>query len=219
VGIGPNKLLAKIASDTHKPDGLTIVRPGEVSFLNPMPVDRLIGVGRKTSQKMNELNIKTIGDLSRYDVQRLVAIFGKTLGVYFHNASEGVDDQPVKETGEVESISRIATLKQNTRDSTLISEKADMLIGDIYRELMQKDLNYKQVGIIAIMSNLTIRSRSQTLEQPTNKMETLKDVVRLLFDKLLGEENLEVRRIGVKVSQLGKRDSDQRQLSSYFQNQ
>jgi hypothetical protein len=50
-------------------------------------------------------------------------------------------------------------------------------------------------------------------------METLKDVVRLLFDKLLGEENLEVRRIGVKVSQLGKRDSDQRQLSSYFQNQ
>ena len=219
VGIGPNKLLAKIASDTHKPDGLTIVRPGEVSFLNPMPVDRLIGVGRKTSQKMNELNIKTIGDLSRYDVQRLVAIFGKTLGVYFHNASEGVDDQPVKETGEVESISRIATLKQNTRDSTLFSEKADMLIGDIYRELMQKDLNYKQVSIIAIMSNLTIRSRSQTLEQPTNKIETLKDVVRLLFDKLLGEENLEVRRIGVKVSQLGKRDRDQKQLTSYFQNQ
>jgi DNA polymerase IV (DinB-like DNA polymerase) len=220
VGIGPNKLLAKIASDIHKPDGLTLLLHEDVArFLDPLPVDRLIGVGRKISQKMNELNIKTIGDLARYDVQKLVVVFGKTLGIYFHNASNGVDNEPVKEAGEAESISRIATLKQNTRDLTLISEKADILIGEIHKELMQKDLNYKQVGIIAVMSNLTIRNRSQTLEQPTNKIVTLRNVVSLLFDKLLDEENLEARRIGVKVSQLGKEDKDQRQLTSYFRNQ
>ena len=194
VGIGPNKLLAKIASDIHKPDGLTLLLHEDVArFLDPLPVDRLIGVGRKISQKMNELNIKTIGDLARYDVQRLVVVFGKTLGIYFHNASKGVDNEPVKEAGEAESISRIATLKQNTRDLTLISEKAEILIGEIHKELMQKDLNYKQVGIIAIMSNLTIRNRSQTLEQPTNNIVTLRNVVSLLFDKLLDEENLEAR--------------------------
>jgi DNA polymerase IV (DinB-like DNA polymerase) len=219
VGIGPNKLLAKIASDIHKPDGLTLLlHEGVERFLDPLPVDRLIGVGRKISQKMNELNIKTIGDLARYDVQKLVVVFGKTLGIYFHNASNGVDNEPVKETGEAESISRIATLNQNTRDLTLISEKADILIGEIHKDIMQKDLNYKQVGIIAVMSNLTIRNRSQTLEQPTNKIVTLRNVVSLLFSKLFVEENLEARRIGVKVSQLGKKDKDQRQLTSYFQN-
>ena len=219
VGIGPNKLLAKIACDVNKPDGLTTVKPEEVeSFLNPLPVDRLIGVGRKISQKMSDLSIRTIGDLSRCDVQRLVAIFGKTLGVYFHNASNGVDNEPVKETGQAESISRIATLKQNTRDLALISEKAGVLIGDIHRELLQNDLNYRQIGVIAVLSDLTIRNRSQTLEQPTNSVETLRDEVRLLFDKLLNEETSEARRIGVKVSQLSKNDKNQRQLTSYLQN-
>jgi DNA polymerase IV (DinB-like DNA polymerase) len=219
VGIGPNKLLAKIASDTHKPDGLTLLRhEGVERFLDPLPVDRLIGVGRKISQKMNELNIKTIGDLARYDAQKLVVVFGKTLGIYFHNASNGVDNEPVKETGEAESISRIATLKQNTRDLTLISEKADILIGEIHKDITQKDLSYKQVGIIAVMSNLTIHNRSQTLEQPTDSIVTLRNLVSLLFSKLFVEENLEVRRIGVKVSQLGKKDKEQRQLTSYFQN-
>ena len=219
VGIGPNKLLAKIACDVNKPDGLTTVKPEEVeSFLNPLPVDRLIGVGRKISQKMSDLSIRTIGDLSRCDVQRLVAIFGKTLGVYFHNASNGVDNEPVKETGQAESISRIATLKQNTRDLALISEKAGVLIGDIHRELLQNDLNYRQIGVITVLSDLTIRSRSQTLEQPTNSVETLRDVVRLLFDKLLNEETSEARRIGIKVSQLSKNDKNQRQLTSYLKN-
>jgi DNA polymerase IV (archaeal DinB-like DNA polymerase) len=219
VGIGPNKLLAKIACDVNKPDGLTTVKPKEVeSFLKSLPVDRLIGVGRKISQKMNDLAITTIGDLSGYDVQRLVMIFGKTLGVYFHNASNGVDNEPVKETGEAESISRIATLKQNTRDLALISEKAEILIGDIHKELLQNDLNYRQVGVITVMSDLTIRNRSLTLEQPTNSVETLRDVVRLLFDKLLNEETSEARRIGVKVSQLSKNDKNQRQLTSFLQN-
>ncbi|MBN1244016.1 DNA polymerase IV, partial [Candidatus Bathyarchaeota archaeon] len=106
VGVGPNKLVAKIAADSQKPDGLTVVKPEEVQrFLSPLPVDRLIGVGRKTAVKMDELGMKTIGDLARYDVQRLVEIFGKKLGVYFHNAANGVDNEPVQETGEAESIS------------------------------------------------------------------------------------------------------------------
>ncbi len=84
VGVGPNKLVAKIACDSQKPDGLTIVKPEEAqSFLSPLPVDRLLGVGKKTSVKMDSLGIKTIGDLAKYDVQRLIEIFGKTLGSLF----------------------------------------------------------------------------------------------------------------------------------------
>ena len=219
VGVGPNKLVAKIAADSQKPDGLTIVKPEEVErFLSPLPVDRLIGVGRKTSAKMGELGIKTIGDLARYDVQRLVDIFGKNLGVYFHNAANGVDNEPVQEAGEAESISRISTLKENTRDLTLILEKTSKLIEDIHKEVVQRDISFKQIGIIAIMTDLSVRSRSQTLETATSDIAVLRRTVRELFEKFLSKSELEIRRVGVKISHFAKEEAEQKQLTSFFQN-
>jgi DNA polymerase IV (DinB-like DNA polymerase) len=217
VGVGPNKLVAKIACDSQKPNGLIVVKPEEVAFfLSPLPVDRLIGVGRKIAAKMETLRIKTIGDLARYDVQRLVEVFGKTLGVYFHNAANGVDNEPVQETGEAESISRISTLKENTRDLTFILEKTDQLIEDIHKELVQKKLSFKQVGIIAITTDLSIRSRLQTMEKPASDLEILRKTARELFEKFLNESELEIRRVGVKVSRLGKEETEQKPLTSFF---
>jgi DNA polymerase IV (DinB-like DNA polymerase) len=218
VGVGPNKLVAKIAADSQKPDGLTIVNPEEVErFLSPLPVDRVIGVGRKISAKMGELGIKTIGDLARYDVQRLVEIFGKNLGVYFHNAANGVDNDPVQEAGEAESISRISTLKENTRNLALILEKTGQLIEDIHKEVVQRRISFKQVGIIAIMTDLSVRSRSQTLETPTRDIDALRKTVRELFEKFLDESELEIRRVGVKISHFVKEEAEQKQLTSFFQ--
>jgi DNA polymerase IV (DinB-like DNA polymerase) len=217
VGVGPNKLVAKIASDKNKPDGITVVHPKDVeAFLSPLPVDRLLGVGQKTSAKMEELCIKTIGDLATYDVQRLVEFFGKTIGVYFHNAANGIDNDSVQEAGEAESISRIATLKENTRDLAFILQKTDQLTEESHKELTQKNLSYKQVSIIAIMTDLTSRSRSQTLEQPAKDTETIRKHVKELFEKYLGESELEIRRVGVKVAQLSKEEKQQRQLTSFF---
>ena len=219
VGVGPNKLVAKIASDAQKPDGLTVVRAEEVkAFLQPLPVDRLLGVGKKTSKRMSELGIGTIGDLAGFDVQRLVEVFGRTLGVYFHNAANGVDDEPVQEAGEAESISRIGTLKENSRDLEFILTKADELIGDICEEVSQKHLSFRQVGIVAILSDLTVRSRSKTLEQPTTNPETLRKEVRELFEKFLADSELEIRRIGVKISGFLKEEPAQKQLTGFFEN-
>jgi len=218
VGVGPNKLVAKIACDSQKPDGLTVVKPGEVAFfLSPLPVDRLIGVGRKTAAKMELLGIRTIGDLARFDVQRLVEVFGKTFGVYFHNAAGGVDDEPVQEAGEAESISRIATLKENTRDLTLILEKTSQLTEDVWKELAERKLGFKQVGITAVMADLSVHSRSQTLEKAVSDVEVLRETVRELFEKFLGESELEIRRVGVKISRFAKEETKQKQLSSFFQ--
>jgi DNA polymerase IV (archaeal DinB-like DNA polymerase) len=179
-------------------------------------VDHLLGVGRKTSKTMEMLRIKTIGDLAGFDVQRLVEVFGKTLGVYFHNAANGVDDEPVREAGEAESISRIGTLKQDSRDLNFILDKADELIYDLYKELAQKRLSYNQLGIIAILSDLTVRNRSKTLDQPAADLETLRTAFRELFEKFLSESDLEIRRIGVRVSGFVKEESAQKQLTSYF---
>jgi DNA polymerase IV (DinB-like DNA polymerase) len=218
IGIGPNKLVAKIACDSQKPDGLTVVKPEEVTFfLAPLPVDRLIGVGRKTAAKMELLVIRTIGDLARFDVQRLVEVFGKTLGVYFHNAASGVDDEPVQEAGEAESISRIATLKENTRDLAFILEKVGQLTEDVWKELAERKLRFKQVGIVAIMTDLSIHSRSQTLEKPASDVAVLRKTVRELFEKFLGESELEIRRVGVKISHFTREEVEQKQLTSFFQ--
>jgi DNA polymerase IV (archaeal DinB-like DNA polymerase) len=217
VGIGPNKLIAKIACDVKKPDGLTVVRPAEVkTFLEQLPVDRLLGVGNKTSVKMTRLGVDTIGDLASFDVQRLIEVFGKTLGVYFHEVANGVDESPVREAEEAGSISRIATLKQNSRDLGFIAETTDSLCVDVQADLARRDFAFKQVGIIAFLEDLTVRSRSKTLEQATKDPEFLKDVVRELLQKLLDETGKDVRRIGVKVSMFRKKEDAQKSLQSYF---
>jgi len=200
IGVGPNKLVAKIAADSQKPDGLTIVKPEEVqAFLTPLPVNRLVGVGVKTQSIMESLGVKTIGDLAGYDVQRLIELFGKKLGVYFHNASHGVDNRPVKERDEAKSISRISTLKEDTRDLDAIMRKAGELCGEICNELSRR-LRVKQVGIIVVAKDMSVYSRSKTLDPPTSDLEDLKKNVRELFEKLLGESGLEARRVGVRVS-------------------
>jgi DNA polymerase IV (DinB-like DNA polymerase) len=220
VGVGPNKLVAKIACDSQKPDGLTIVKPELVKrFLQPLPVDRLLGVGRKTGAKMEALGIKTIGDLANYDMQKLVEVFGKNFGVYFHKAANGIDNEPVQESGEAESISRIGTLKENTRDLAIILEKTDQLIADIKKEVTQRKLAFKQVGIIAIMTDLTSRSRSQTLETSAGDEDALRRTVRELVEKFLDESEMEIRRVGVKVSHFTKEEKEQKQLTNFLQNE
>ncbi|MEM2999743.1 MAG: DNA polymerase IV [Candidatus Bathyarchaeia archaeon] len=219
VGVGPNKLVAKIAADRQKPDGLTIVKPEDVQrFLSSLPADQLIGVGRKTAAKMGELGIRTIGDLARYDVQRLVAIFGKKLGIYFHNAANGIDNEPVHELGETESISRIATLKEDTRDLARIMEKANQLIEEIHRDAAQRRIGFRQISIMAVMIDLSAKSRSRTLETATNDIAVLKRTVQELFEKLLSTSQLEIRRIGVKIAHFSWNEAAQQRLTSFFNN-
>jgi len=217
VGVGPNKLVAKIACDSKKPDGLTVVKPDEsVKFLAPLPVDRLLGVGKKTFVRMEQLGIKTVGDLAQFNVQRLLEVFGKTLGLYFHNAANAVDNEPVVEQGEAESISKIGTLKQDTRDLEVILQKTDELVETVFREVTERGYSFKTISIYVVTVDLLSKSRSVTLEQPVKDKEVIKRNVRLLFEKYLVESPVEIRRVGVKVSGFSKELPQQKQLSSFF---
>lgn len=217
IGVGPNKLVAKIACDSQKPDGLTIVESEEAkAFLAPLPVDRLLGVGKKTTQRMEQMGIKTISDLAKYDCQRLIEVFGKILGIYFHNAANAVDNEPVQEQGEAESISKIGTLKQDTRDLEFILQKTDELTEYVYKEVTEKAYSFKTISIYIVNVDLSSKSRSVTLEQPAKDKETIKRNVRMLFEKYLAESALEVRRVGVRVSSFIKEEPRQRQLTNFF---
>jgi DNA polymerase IV (archaeal DinB-like DNA polymerase) len=217
IGVGPNKLVAKIACDSQKPDGLTIVKPQEARrFLEPLEVNRLLGVGKKTSAKMAEMGIKTIGHLARYDCQRLIEVFGKTLGIYFHNAANAIDNEPVVEQGEAESISRIGTLKADTHDIEFILQKTDELTEDVYKDLTKRGVSYKLVSIYVVNVDLTCKSRSVTLEQPAKDKGTIKRNVQGLFERYLADSPLEIRRVGVRISAFSKEEPRQKQISSFF---
>jgi len=207
IGIGPNKVVAKIASDFQKPDGLTVIRPeGVRAFLDPLPAERLYGIGKKTAKKLQELGVFTIGDLAAYDQGILMQIFGDKAGSYFHRAANGIDEEPVQERGMAEQVSRIVTLKRDTRDISLISSELDRICSDIHERLVGGGLLYKSVGILAITNNLEVRSRTRTLEHPSDDSGTIDRIARELLSKFLEEDGAVIlRRFGVKVSGLTKK--------------
>jgi len=218
LGIGPNKLVAKIAAGRQKPLGLTIVRPEEVEpFLAPLPVNELLGVGKKTTEVMYEMGVKSIGDLAKFDLERLVKRFGRVLGTYFHNGANGLDFSLVQERGLAESISRILTLKEDTRDLNALLEMAYKICDDIYERAKELNLNFRTVSIQLVLQDMSVSSRAKSFEAPVDSLDVLKEVTKELFQKLLEEtpEELKARRLGVKISSFSVGRQAQKHITEF----
>jgi DNA polymerase IV (DinB-like DNA polymerase) len=139
IGIGPNKLVAKTASDFQKPDGLTVVEEKDVKgFLEPMDVDKLLWVGRKTARKLNAMGIKTIGDMARYDPSVLAEKFG-VVGRQLYLYAQGIDESEVGLRGEVKSIGRNITFEKDTSDRDYVIRVLDKLCEAVYKEVKEYD--------------------------------------------------------------------------------
>lgn len=216
IGIGPNKLVAKIAAGRQKPNGVTAVRPEKMQqFLSPLPVREIVGVGRKTETAMQKAGIKTIGELAAFNVSKLIDMFGKSLGIYFHNAALGIDTSPVEQKNRVDSISRIITLKEDTRDINLLAEEIGKLVEDVISSSVEQGFSFKTVSITAVMDDLTFNSRSKTFQNPTRSSKIAKETAIDLLIQLFKEETEHlIRRIGVKISNLVERKG-QKQLTEF----
>jgi DNA polymerase IV (DinB-like DNA polymerase) len=206
VGVAPNKVVAKIASDQTKPDGLTVVKPEEVTgFLSPLPVGRSPGVGERAEERLTQLNVSTIAELSALNPTVLVEIFGKSLGSYLYRASRGENDEPVKEREQPTQFSRIATLKQNTRKLEEILPLIDELATSVAERLKTNGMTCKSVAIIAILTDLSMHSKSRTLESSTPDGSLIKSSLKQLIEELLQSlPDAVLRRVGVRVSDLMK---------------
>ncbi|MFQ5976116.1 MAG: DNA polymerase IV [Candidatus Hydrothermarchaeales archaeon] len=201
IGIGPNKLIAKMASGVIKPDGLTVIEPDEIlDFLKPLKLTKLWGVGKKTEAKLNEMGVSTVGELSEIEVGRLVDVFGKAKGVWLHQASKGIDNSPVEERKEREQIGRMTTLEEDTRDFDAISEKLEDMAQEVFAKITEKKLMFKTVTITAITQDFKIHTKSRTLPNPTDDFETIKRVSRELMAVFLDGSDLKLRRVGIRVS-------------------
>jgi len=214
IGIGPNKVVAKIASDFKKPDGLTIVRDETaLGFLSPLSIDKIYGVGPKTAKVLEENGIKTIGGLASIPIERLEDLFGKKLAVYLHNASNSTDDEQVVDRGGLSQLSRIITLKQDSHDLDQIAGALAPVLKDLHERLISENLFFRSVSAIGILKDLSTHTRSRTLDTPTNDYPILEKEVRALFSALLREVG-DLRRAGVRVSELHDM-ANQRSLAEF----
>jgi DNA polymerase IV (DinB-like DNA polymerase) len=203
IGIGPNKLTAKIASDYQKPDGLTVVKEGEVErFLAPLPVRKLLWVGRKTEAKLKALGINTIGDLARYDPAVLTETFG-VMGTQMHLMARGIDRSEVEPRTEVKSISHETTFEEDTDDADTVLKALDALSEEACKEALNQSLFFKTATVKVRYENFETHTRSKTLPFMTNRPQDLKKIARELLQTYLGHDR-KIRLIGVRVSSFVK---------------
>lgn len=162
IGISSTKLVAKIASDFHKPDGLAIVREEDAEkFLAPLPVRKLLWVGRKTAQKLESMGIKTIGDLAGYDASVLAEALG-VLDPQLYLMAHGIDNSEVEQRTEIKSTSRETTFQEDSADPEYILNVLDKLSEQVNRDILEQRLCFKTVTIRVWYENLDAHSRQDT---------------------------------------------------------
>ena len=203
IGVGPNKLIAKVASDYQKPDGLTIVKEDEAeAFLAPLPVRRLLWVGRKTEAKLKKMGINTIGDLARYDPTVLTAAFG-VMGTQMHLMAQGIDRSEVETRTEVKSISHETTFEEDTDDAEVVLKALDQLAAEVTKEVAAQKLFFKTVTVKVRYENFETHTRSKTLPFMTSRLQDLQKTARNLLQPYLKRDR-KIRLIGVRASSFVK---------------
>jgi DNA polymerase IV (DinB-like DNA polymerase) len=216
IGISPNKLISKIASDFEKPDGLTIVLPEKVDeFLEPLKIRNIPGIGKKTEESFSQMNFHTIKDLKGLDVFKLNQEFGRKSGAYIFNAVRGIDNDPVKKREPNTQYSKIMTLKKDSMEFDFLLDNLKNLCNEVHQVILNKNKMFKSVGIQFIQSDLSNKTKSKMLKNPTSNLEELEKNVEQLLKDALEEQKITIRRVGVKVSELSE-IQDQSNITSYF---
>jgi DNA polymerase IV (DinB-like DNA polymerase) len=203
IGVGPNKLVAKIASDYHKPDGLTIVKENDAeAFLAPLPARRLLWVGRKTEAKLKKMGINTIGDLASFDPTVLAEVFG-VMGTQMHLMARGIDRSEVEARTEVKSISHETTFGEDTDDPEVVLRALDALSTAVSKEVKVQKLYFKTVTVKLRYENFETHTYSKTLAFITDRLQDLQNTSRKLLRTYL-QQGRKMRLIGVRVSNFVK---------------
>ncbi len=210
VGVASNKLVAKIASDLHKPDGLTIVDKDRIhDVLDPLPVHRLPGLGRKLGERVFASGLATLGELRHADEERLRALFGKHWQSWRARAS-GIDDREVEPDHDEKSVSNERTFGEDLRDIDLMKTELSALADKVAARLRAKDLKAACLGIKIRSHDFTTVTRQCTLTTPTCESRVIAERALALFDGWVATQpRPRIRLLGVSSSEFyGEVQSD-----------
>jgi DNA polymerase IV (DinB-like DNA polymerase) len=214
VGIAPNKLIAKMASDRDKPDGMTVIKPDQVdAFLTGMPVDELHGVGDKTAAALRDMGAETVDGLRDIPVQQLIDRFGEARGVQLRDKARGDGATNLAEQ-EKKQLSRLRTLEQDIRNMATIRPAIRDLADQVIDRLDRREQRYTTVAALIVTEDVRMRTRSTTLKVPTTAVEPVfRNAEEMTAEFLENNPATKIRRIGVRVA--GLEDDRQRDLTEF----
>ena len=216
IGIGRSKVVAKLGSDMAKPGGLAVIVPETTEpFLAPLDTSKLYGVGPKTTSALEEMGIRTIGELAKTSPPELESRFGRKFGGYLLEAATGTDADPVVAGLEPTQFSRIVTLRRDTRDPKEVIGQLSEGTQSILTKLTSSGKSFKTVTVIAILTDLTTKTKSKTFETAVSDLTSIRETAAALFDELSRTAGKEFRRAGVRVSGL-EGVEDQTSLSEFL---
>ncbi len=205
-GVSFNKFLAKVASDVHKPNGITVIPPEAADeFIERLPIGKFFGVGRVTEEKMHRLGIKTGADLRKFEKTNLIQLFGKT-GGYYYDIAHGLDDRPVNPNRIRKSIGKEITLPEDIDDTDQMVEILENLSFKVENSLIRSEARGRTVTLKVKYFDFKSITRSITVEEPVETAATIMKYVNpLLLKTAAGKKK--VRLLGITVSNFDDQDA------------
>lgn len=202
-GVSINKFLAKVASDIHKPDGLTVILPENVNaFIDELPIKKFFGVGKKTAEKMHRMGIETGLDLKGYSKIDLAQRFGK-FGLYLFDIVRGKDDRPVKPHRIRKSISNETTYVPNLDGRAQIDAAMRALIEGLHQSSRKRNIKGRTINVKIRDKDFNTITRSKTVPMSTNNAIYIEQITQEILD-LCDLEN-PIRLLGVGLSNLDRK--------------
>ncbi len=201
VGIGPNKLIAKMACNAAKPNGIMYVSENEAKkFIEEMPVNDMYGVGKKTAEKLASMGYATIGQLANANLMSIMDAFG-AYGIELHKNANAIDESEVQENYEVKSIGRERTFYENTADTGQIIKTLREIGKEVHDEVEKSGFAFRVVTVKIRYSNFEEHMKSKSLARASDSQDDIINTAIVLFSKYY--ENGEfVRKVGIRVSNL-----------------
>ncbi len=204
VGVAPNKFLAKLASDHGKPDGFTVIQAEQVqSFLDPLPVKRIWGVGRVTQARLAEFKIHSVQDLRSRSKEFLIREFGKH-GQQLWHLAHGVDEREVTPDSEVKSVSQETTFERDITEYESIESSVIYLTECVGYRLREAGIKGKTVTVKIRYDDFRTITRSRSLDFYTSATDDIWREARLILRQTLKDKPVSIRLAGVRVSGFGE---------------
>ena len=209
IGVAPNKLIAKMASEFNKPNGIAVVQPEELQTrIWPLACRKINGIGPKTGDKLAQHGISTIGELAARERDWLVAQFGKSSGAWLHDAAWGRDERPVVLESEPVSMSRETTFERDlhaVRDKALLGQIFTELCQQVAQDLQRKGYAGRTIGIKLRYDDFKTATRDHTIALPTQDAATIRREAGLCLKRVPLDKRL--RLLGVRVAGLQRQDT------------
>ena len=213
IGIAPGRILAKIASDYHKPGGLTVLTPGETrGFLAPLPVEKIPGIGKKAAHELHRLGITTIGDLAAADIQQLIGKFGRR-AADLQALARGYDERGVQHRTSSRSVSRETTFEGDTCDPDLLLQTLDTLASDLSLWCDENGVSFRTISVKVRYQGFVTRTRAKTLATHTAGVQVIRGYARELFSEVC--DGRDIRLIGIQLAGLRSRDRHQKTIDEF----